>query len=237
MTDRPDTLLNRRDVLRLGAVGAGALAAHALGTPPAGGLTGLASMIEVRDRPLDVVRIGFVGVGLQGTSHVENFLKIDGVEVRAVCDVVEDRAARAQQMVVDAGFARPGRLRAGDPHDFERLCERDDLDLVVHGDAMGVARAGLRRGDEGRQARRHRGSRRRDHRGLLAAGGDVGVDPAALRDAGELQLRPVRDDGPQHGAAGRAGRARCTPSAATATTSAPSSTTSRARGFGGGLTR
>ena len=88
-------------------------------------------MIEVADRPLETVRIGFVGVGLQGSSHLESFLKIDGVEVRAVCDVVSSRAVRAQQMVVDAGRPRPEAYVRG-PRDFERLCGRDDLDLVFN---------------------------------------------------------------------------------------------------------
>jgi len=129
MTDRPHSLLNRRDVLRIGALGVGGLAVRSLAASAGDALPGTASMVEFRDRPLEVVRVGFVGVGLMGTSHVENLLRIEGVEIRAVCDVVEDRAARAQQMVVDAGYPRPDAYVQG-PHDFERLCERQDLDLV-----------------------------------------------------------------------------------------------------------
>src|SRR3990172_596079 len=44
-------------------------------------------------KPLDLVRMGFVGVGHQGASHVENFLKIAGVEVRAICDIVPEKVA------------------------------------------------------------------------------------------------------------------------------------------------
>jgi len=131
MTDRPGSLFNRRDIMRLGAVGAGGLVAQALAGRAARASAPSASMIEVGGEPLETVRIGFVGVGLQGTSHLENFLKIDGVEVRAVCDVVESRAARAQQMVVDAGRPRPEAYVRG-PRDFERLCARDDLDLVFN---------------------------------------------------------------------------------------------------------
>ena len=47
--------------------------------------------------PLDVVRIGFVGVGHQGSSHVENFLKIDGVEIRAICDLVPAKVAAMRE--------------------------------------------------------------------------------------------------------------------------------------------
>jgi predicted dehydrogenase len=79
--------------------------------------------------PMTRVRIGFVGVGGQGTSHVANFLKIPGVEVRAVCDVVEERVRRSQEMTVTAGQPKPEGYSRGE-EDFKRLCQRDDLDLI-----------------------------------------------------------------------------------------------------------
>ena len=126
--DKPQDL-NRRDLMRLCAVGAGGLMVHSLAAPVAQAIAGNATMIGYADRPMDVVRIGFVGVGGMGTAHVANLLKIDGVEIRAVCDVVEDRVARAQQMVVDAGRQKPDGYSQG-PRDFERLCDRNDLDLI-----------------------------------------------------------------------------------------------------------
>jgi predicted dehydrogenase len=90
---------------------------------------GGAPMMGYSDRPLEVVRIGFVGVGLMGTAHVENLLKIEGAEIRAVCDVVPEKVERAQQLVVDAGRRKPAGYSRG-PRDFERLCEQPDLDLV-----------------------------------------------------------------------------------------------------------
>ena len=121
--------LNRRDLLKIGAVGAGGLVIQTLaGRFVVAGSIG-APMIGFHDRPLDKVRIGFVGVGLMGTAHVENLLKIDGAEIRAVCDVVPERVERAQRMVTDAGQPLPEGYSRG-PRDFERLCDRPDLDLV-----------------------------------------------------------------------------------------------------------
>jgi predicted dehydrogenase len=79
--------------------------------------------------PLETVRIGFVGVGHQGSSHVENFLKIDGVEITAICDINAAKVERMQQLVADAGRLRPTGY-AGGPDDFRRLCDADDVDLV-----------------------------------------------------------------------------------------------------------
>ncbi|HSN54552.1 MAG TPA: hypothetical protein VLT32_07750, partial [Candidatus Sulfomarinibacteraceae bacterium] len=107
MSDRHDDRINRRELLRIAVIGAGGAVAHSLAAPAAHAIAGEATMMDAAFAPLDVVRVGFVGVGLMGTSHVENVLRIEGVELRAVCDVVESKVARAQQMAVDAGQARP----------------------------------------------------------------------------------------------------------------------------------
>jgi predicted dehydrogenase len=121
--------LNRRDVLKLGAVGAGGFALHSLTgrLVSAGGIG--APMIGFSDRPMDTVGIGFVGVGSMGTAHVENLLEIEGAEIRAVCDIVPEKVERVQRMVVEAGQEEPIGFARG-PRDFERLCDQPDLDLV-----------------------------------------------------------------------------------------------------------
>ena len=121
--------LDRRRVIKLGAFGAAGVLTRSVTASASTAPETVATMLEYRDGPLDVVRIGFVGVGLQGTAHVENFLKIEGVEIRAVCDIVEDRVERAQRLVVEAGQKKPKGFSRG-PEDFRRLCDRDDLDLV-----------------------------------------------------------------------------------------------------------
>jgi hypothetical protein len=81
--------------------------------------------------PVDPVRMGFVGVGLQGGSHVENFLGIEGVEIGAICDIDAPRAEEVRQWVVDVGRRAPDLYTRGDT-DYKRLCERDDIDLVFN---------------------------------------------------------------------------------------------------------
>ncbi len=82
-------------------------------------------------KPMEKVRIGFVGVGLQGTSHVENLLKVEGAEIVAVCDIVESRVKRAQDMIEKAGFKRPEGYSQSE-FDWRRVCERNDVDLVYN---------------------------------------------------------------------------------------------------------
>jgi len=83
-----------------------------------------------RAKPLSVVRVGFVGVGGMGSAHVQNFLNIEGVEVKAVCDIVPAKVERVQKWVVEAGKPEPAGYDRG-PWDFKRLCETEDLDLVL----------------------------------------------------------------------------------------------------------
>lgn len=78
---------------------------------------------------IDPVRIGFVGVGGMGSAHVQNFLKIDGVEIKAICDIVPEKVERIQKWVVEAGQPKPTGYSRGE-RDFERLCQEEDLDLV-----------------------------------------------------------------------------------------------------------
>jgi predicted dehydrogenase len=79
--------------------------------------------------PIPNVRIGFVGIGLQGGGHVNNFLKIPGCRITAVCDVREERTTWASQAIRAAGHPEPAVYTRG-PRDFERLCATEDLDLV-----------------------------------------------------------------------------------------------------------
>ncbi len=81
--------------------------------------------------PIERVRIGFVGVGNQGGAHVRNFLRIDGAEVAAICDIDGPRAEEVASWVAASGAAPPDLYTRGDT-DFRRLCERDDIDLVFN---------------------------------------------------------------------------------------------------------
>ncbi|MCU0918177.1 MAG: Gfo/Idh/MocA family oxidoreductase, partial [Planctomycetes bacterium] len=82
-------------------------------------------------RPLEKVRIGLVGIGGRGTVLLKILLELEGVEVRAVCDIIEERVVRAQQLVTTAGQPQPTGYARGET-DFQRLCETEELDLVIN---------------------------------------------------------------------------------------------------------
>jgi predicted dehydrogenase len=125
---------DRRDFLRttttagLGlALGACTLdASRAAVEPPA---PGPAAGTLFAAPPMDTVRMGFVGVGHQGAAHVENFLRIPGVEIAAICDIVPAKVDAVQRRVMATGRPRPVGYDRGH-EDFRRMCHEMDLDLV-----------------------------------------------------------------------------------------------------------
>ncbi len=122
---------SRRDFLKIGAaagLGAAVVGLNLSGSDKTPGSGGARSQFRVA--PIPRVRVGFVGVGGMGSVHVQNYLNIEGVEVKAICDIVPEKVFRAQKWVVAAGQAEPTGYSRG-PHDFERMCETEELDLVM----------------------------------------------------------------------------------------------------------
>ena len=107
---------SRRDFLTAAAAGAavasGLRADEPSPTPPG--------------RPL---RVGFVGVGMKGSAHLGNLLRMPHVEVVAVCDVVERQCVEARAQAERLGLRPPALYHRGE-RDFVRMCEAEALDLV-----------------------------------------------------------------------------------------------------------
>ena len=53
------------------------------------------------------VRLGFIGVGGRGTSHLRRVLKRDDVVVTNICDIDEAALKNARDLVVQAGGKKP----------------------------------------------------------------------------------------------------------------------------------
>jgi hypothetical protein len=120
--------VGRRDFIKT-VIGAGAAlgsittANCALIGPRAG-----KSAAGLKCEPIKTVRIGLIGIGMRGSGAVNRLLKIEGVEITALCDIREGKVSAASDRIEKAGRRKPEWFTADD-EDFKRLCDLD-LDLV-----------------------------------------------------------------------------------------------------------
>ena len=86
------------------------------------------TMIGVPFEARERVRLGIIGVGGRGSSLLQDLLAVENVEVKAICDLVPEKVAKAQKAVTGAGQPEPKGFTAGE-RDFEHL-NKLDLDIV-----------------------------------------------------------------------------------------------------------
>jgi hypothetical protein len=79
--------------------------------------------------PLETVRIGFIGLGNRGPSSLRRLCLIEGVEIKAICDIRKERAEMGQKILADAGIP-PARTYGKDEDDWKHMCESNDIDLI-----------------------------------------------------------------------------------------------------------
>ncbi|SHH10255.1 Gfo/Idh/MocA family protein [Streptoalloteichus hindustanus] len=141
--DERGTELSRRTLFRTGAVagtalGMGAATGAASASEPLAGVgederswprPQGRSMVGVPFDRHDEVRVGVIGLGNRGLSMIPLFLAVPGARITAVCDTNAEAVRRAARKVCDGGQPEPAQY-AGGEHDFEKLCARDDIDLV-----------------------------------------------------------------------------------------------------------
>lgn len=76
--------------------------------------------------PSDRIRVGFIGLGRQGTGRLNQFLKHPDVVAVAVCDLDQKHIERACAIVERQQGAKPATF-----HDFRKLLDSKDIDAVM----------------------------------------------------------------------------------------------------------
>lgn len=77
---------------------------------------------------IPIVRVGFIGLGQRGPSHLNAVSKIEGTEIIALCDLRTPSVEKAKK-VLDGTGQNPV-LYSGGPDEWKKLCERKDIDLI-----------------------------------------------------------------------------------------------------------
>ena len=78
---------------------------------------------------IDTVRVGFIGLGMRGSSAVSRYLHIPGAKVAAICDIEPEMVQKTQELLKRAGYPEVPAY-TGSEDAWKQLCERDDIDLV-----------------------------------------------------------------------------------------------------------
>ncbi|QHT71107.1 Gfo/Idh/MocA family oxidoreductase [Rhodocytophaga rosea] len=77
---------------------------------------------------LETVRIGFIGLGNRGPGAVERMSHIEGVDIKALCDLRPERVTNAQKILEKT--AHKPTTYSGNENEWKKLCESKDIDLV-----------------------------------------------------------------------------------------------------------
>lgn len=76
---------------------------------------------------LETVKIGFIGLGNRGPAHLSQVSKLDGIDIKALCDIRPEKLDAAKKRIADSGF-KPDVYTGKE--DWKRVCERKDIDLI-----------------------------------------------------------------------------------------------------------
>ena len=133
--------LSRREMIKKSAAAGASLGLTKLASAGAGSAestslehnqntrAGGGSVIGMKFSPMNVVRVGIIGVGARGSGMLREFLAVENVQITALCDIVKEKTVSAQKAVEKAGQKAPALYFKGE-RDFENLCKRDDIDFV-----------------------------------------------------------------------------------------------------------
>lgn len=77
---------------------------------------------------LETVRIGFIGLGQRGPGAVNRMSHIQGVEIKALCDIRPERVEKIKE-TLEGTDHRPD-IYTGSTFAWKQVCERDDIDLI-----------------------------------------------------------------------------------------------------------
>lgn len=129
----------RRDFIKLsGLAGAGIMSGMMFGPNQAKGM----NLVSKRTHPnfnmhgyaapkLETVRVGFIGVGSRGSGTVQRLARIEGVEIKAICDIVPQRVKDTIDSIKHLSH-KPDSYTNGEDA-WKEVLDREDIDLVYIG--------------------------------------------------------------------------------------------------------
>lgn len=90
---------------------------------------GQRDVLNLTNPKMNIVRVGFIGLGMRGPDAVERFTHFEGTEIKALCDVLPQNTAKCQKYLEQSGRPKATEYN-GSLTAWKQLCERPDIDLV-----------------------------------------------------------------------------------------------------------
>jgi predicted dehydrogenase len=105
------------------------LSAQMIKTPTPMRPDGQKDVLRLACAPLPIVRVAFIGLGMRGPGHVESLINIPGVEIVALCDMLEKNTKSVNEMLVKAGLPKAKEF-FGDENAWRKVTALPNVDLV-----------------------------------------------------------------------------------------------------------
>jgi hypothetical protein len=77
---------------------------------------------------LDTVRVGIIGLGQRGPGAVDRLSKIEGVDIKALCDLIPERVDKMKAKLENTRHKPEG--YSGSVYSWKKMVDRNDLDLI-----------------------------------------------------------------------------------------------------------
>jgi hypothetical protein len=119
---------NRRNFIRKSAVSGFGLVGLTLSTNEA--VAQSTDEKYIRKTAEEPVRLGFIGVGSRGRSHLHDSLLISGVEIAAICDIRQSSLEEALNMFAAAGRKQPA-IYTGSDLAFKEMLKNEALEAII----------------------------------------------------------------------------------------------------------
>ena len=78
---------------------------------------------------LEAVRIGIIGIGRRGIGAVHRLKLIEGLEIKAICDLRMECVDAGQKAITDFGLPA-ARIYGGKEDSWKEMCLSSDLDMI-----------------------------------------------------------------------------------------------------------
>lgn len=90
---------------------------------------GQTDVLLLRADPLPIVRVAFIGLGMRGPGAVSRMTHIPGVEIVALCDVIQENTTKVNKLLEERGFPKAQEFY-GDTSVWRKVTALKNVDLI-----------------------------------------------------------------------------------------------------------